>query len=377
MGAAALGVAMRIVYIAEAFVPSRFANSVHVMKMCQALAGLGHQVTLLAARRPGDKDVDDPFAHYGVRPVFNLQRLPYPTHKGGSLVYSWQCAKAARQLRPEVLYGRASRGLFAAALLARPRHTVWETHLPPSDYPGLNRWMFRILERMGRLSHLVVISQCLKELVAPESRVRPIVVAHDGADLPPEGVAPVELPGHGFPVGYVGHLYQGRGVDLMLELARRVPGADFHLVGGTEEDLKAIQTRPLPPNLYLHGFVPPARVPAFQRACKVLLMPYERRVTVKGEGDTSRWMSPLKMFEYMGSGAAIIASNMLVLREVLRHDANALLAPPEDVGAWEAALRRLMDDPALAGGLAAAARADLEAHYTWDRRAALSLRPLR
>ena len=42
---------MRIVYISNSTIPSKAANSVHVMKMCQAFADNGHEVVLLAPDR--------------------------------------------------------------------------------------------------------------------------------------------------------------------------------------------------------------------------------------------------------------------------------------------------------------------------------------
>jgi len=59
---------MNIAYLAQGPVPSTAANSVHVMRMCQALALLGHKVTLIAPLP--HEPVDDPFAFYGVRPLF-------------------------------------------------------------------------------------------------------------------------------------------------------------------------------------------------------------------------------------------------------------------------------------------------------------------
>jgi glycosyltransferase involved in cell wall biosynthesis len=78
----------------------------------------------------------------------------------------------------------------------------------------------------------------------------------------------------------------------------------------------------------------------------------------------------MKMFEYMGSGVPIVASDLPVLGEVLTHRRNALIAPAGDVDAWRAAIRELLDEPDLARRLATAARADLERDHTWDRRVA-------
>jgi glycosyltransferase involved in cell wall biosynthesis len=84
-------------------------------------------------------------------------------------------------------------------------------------------------------------------------------------------------------------------------------------------------------------------------------------------------MSPMKMFEYMASGGAIISSSLPVLQEVLEDGRNALLVPPECPDAWVSALDRFLADPALASRLGATGHADYLAHYTWDQRAAALL----
>jgi hypothetical protein len=49
-----------------------------------------------------------------------------------------------------------------------------------------------------------------------------------------------------------------------------------------------------------------------------LLMPYQKHVSIDlSSVDASKWISPMKMFEYLSSGALIISSNIPVLLEVL------------------------------------------------------------
>ena len=364
---------MRLVYLSESVLPSRLANSVHVMKMCSALAGRGHDLTLVGVQGD-DKELGGKslFAHYGVPNNFRVKIIPFPRVKGGSLVFAWLAARAAKAVGPELVYGRYVRGM---ALLAGSRiPLVFETHQPVAVMDSISRRAFRRMERKGNLKRLVVISQALKELLAPETSVRDILVAHDAVDLsdpdskPRPGFDPAK-----FKVGYFGSLYQGRGVEVVIELARRFPELAFHLVGGRESDLARRKIGSLPENLVFHGFVPPARVPGMMASCQVLLMPYQRRVTILGEGDTSRWMSPLKMFEYLASGVPLISSDIPVLREVLRPGENALLAPPEDLDAWQRALETLRDRPEFAAGLAARGRQEVAEKYTWAKRADLVL----
>jgi glycosyltransferase involved in cell wall biosynthesis len=77
----------------------------------------------------------------------------------------------------------------------------------------------------------------------------------------------------------------------------------------------------------------------------------------------------MKMFEYMASGVPIIASDLPVLQEVLRHGENALIARAGDPADWMEKLRGLLADPALRVRLARAAQEDLVRSYTWDARA--------
>ena len=96
-------------------------------------------------------------------------------------------------------------------------------------------------------------------------------------------------------------------------------------------------------------------------------MPYQQSVSASSGGDIARYLSPMKLFEYLGSGRAILSSDLPVLQEVL-NPGNAVLLPPNDITAWEAAIRDLESNPDLRQRLAHQARCDAE-KYTWDKRA--------
>jgi len=154
-----------------------------------------------------------------------------------------------------------------------------------------------------------------------------------------------------------------------------MPDVDFHVVGGTETDLARWRNHGNGngngngSNLVFHGHVPLVRTEAYRRAVDVLLAPYQASVRpAGGRADIGRWMSPLKIFEYMGSGRAMIVSDLPVLREIVTDGVTALLARPDDVDAWVGAVERLRD-PALRQELADRARAQLVDRHTWARRA--------
>jgi glycosyltransferase involved in cell wall biosynthesis len=366
---------MNIVYVSLSYVPSRRASSVHVMKMCAALGRAGHDVRLIA-KRSHDRadDAVDPHAFYGVS-GFAVDKLPRPARRGGGVVFAAAtlAALVARRRRTELVYSRDALGALTALELRIP--TIAEFHVMPDD-PMLRALLRRVV-RHRSLRGLVVVSEALrKDLIANDLAPRhvPTIVAHDAADLPagPAADRSRSVAGSsGRPrIGYVGNLYAGRGIELILDLADRLPACDFELIGGAEADLALWRARRVPANVTLAGFVRPAELDARYRSFDILLMPYPRTgiAVASGASETYRWCSPMKMFEYMATGAPIISSDLPVLGEVLHHEHNALIAPADDPESWQRAIERLLGDPALARRLSSQAYDDLVRSHTWDTR---------
>jgi glycosyltransferase involved in cell wall biosynthesis len=209
----------------------------------------------------------------------------------------------------------------------------------------------------------------LEEVPELESR---ITVAHNGADAISDELAPMDLGGEKslFRVGYIGHLYPGKGVEIVRELAVRAPWAEFHVIGGQQHTIDGLlRDTTLPSNLRLHGFVPPSETDRLTLALDVLLAPYQREVHIAGGGETGSWMSPLKLFSYMAAGKPILCSDLPVLREIIEHGHNGLMITPDDPEAWLAAIEQLSAEPAERERLGTNARSDFLARHTWQQRA--------
>ena len=173
-----------------------------------------------------------------------------------------------------------------------------------------------------------------------------------------------------FTAGYTGHLYAGRGVDLILSLAQRLPDVTFLIAGGEPEQVDRVRFQAASAgleNILLTGFVPNALLPRYQAACDILLMPYQAHVAASSGGDIARYLSPMKVFEYLACGRVILSSRLPVLEEVL-NDQNSFLLPPDDPQAWETAICQLIDNTDLRSSLAAQARRDA-LQYSWQQRA--------
>jgi glycosyltransferase involved in cell wall biosynthesis len=357
---------MRIVCISAAQIPSDTANSIQAMKVCQAFAQLGQDVALFVpGAQPSGTSHLQLRSHYGLRTDFPIHWLA----TGARRLFPWKAVWQARRLDPDVLYCWPLQSAALGLLAGKP--SMLELHDFPTGRFGL-LWLRFFLVLPGRKRCLPITDALRRALRLPEEQT---VLAPDGVDieryrdLPDAQSARAQLNLPEAPtVLCTGHLYAGRGADLFLSLAAKFPQASFVWVGGRPVDVETWKGRAAGlPNVTFTGFVPNERIPLYQSAAEVLLMPYGREVTTSSGGNTAEICSPMKMFEYMAAGRAILSSDLPVLREVL-DETKAVFSPLEQADAWESALAGLLADPQRRQALGKNARSAVE-QYSWMRRA--------
>jgi len=364
---------MRIVCISSAQVPSDTANSIQVMKVCQAFTQLGHDVILLVpGPQPEGLNPAVLQQHYGLRTLFNIEWLSARTRR----MFPWVAVWHARSLRADLLYVWPLQSAALGSLVGMP--SMLELHDFPSGRFG-PFWLHLFLTLPGRKRLLPITAALRSALDLPAGRT---VISPDGVDLERYNSLPDPEPARqelGLPavttVLCTGHLYEGRGADLFLALAKKFPQASFVWVGGRPADVKTWATRAAAQalaNVTFTGFMPNERIPLYQSAADVLLMPYQRNVATSSGGNTAEICSPMKMFEYMAAGRTILTSDLPVLREVL-DDTTAVFCPAENVTAWESALSGLLADENQRQALGQRARRAVE-QYSWVERAKRALK---
>jgi glycosyltransferase involved in cell wall biosynthesis len=135
------------------------------------------------------------------------------------------------------------------------------------------------------------------------------------------------------------------------------------MIGGWDEDIARLKADAgALSNVFFTGFLPNRQVPAYLNASDVLLMPYPATC------ETAEWMSPMKLFEYMAAGRAIVATDLPAIRMHLEHGRNAHLVSSGDAAGMADAIRCIISDGDYAHRLGQAARSDV-APYTWHNRA--------
>ena len=357
--------------------PSGSAHVVHITATAQGFADAGHETTLVSAQPGPGWPANHDGSSRGPDVSFATRVLARRDYRGQSLVNFPRLRRAARQLQPDLCFADDVRSALALASTGTP--TIVELHTLYFLDSRLSSAALRRLVAAPALRGIVTISRALRDdLVAgsgvdptmihvvPEA-ARPLTDAERDA-APPAWIADRMRPG-ALQVGFSGSLYAGRGGEMMLEIATRIPDIDLHVVGGPRAAAEQLRSHPdRPDNLHVHGLRPASEAVELQTSVDVLLAPYSTSVGSPGGVDISRWFSPMKMFEYLASGQPMICTDLPVLREVLTDGETALLVPPDDIDAWVAAIRRLRDDPRSRSEIGARGRALHGSRYTWAHR---------
>ena len=368
-----------IYYIAASVIPSRSANSIHVMKMCAGFANDGYEVKLIVPRHTEqEKGIENVYDFYDVKKTFEIKRLWWPSIKFGFMVFAFLASLKVFFSKKGLVYSRDITSAMMADKLGLK--TIFEAHSAPYNFKGPRKKFYQKYQVSKKLIRFVVISEALKKIYMKETAIpqNKYWVQHDASDVHVETEKNYREVGYDIQVGYVGHLYKGRGIEIIVEMAKACPWAFFHIVGGNEEDIRNWEAELQDvSNMKLYGFVSPAETVAIRLSCDVLLAPYQNVVTIwQGKGNTVDYMSPLKVFEYMSAGKTILISDLPVLHEVLTDNETCLFCVPDKADSWIEALMKVRGQRELMLRLGQAAEKEFLLNYTWNNRAVKLLEDL-
>lgn len=200
------------------------------------------------------------------------------------------------------------------------------------------------------ISRFVAISAFLKQQLAaaglPEDRI----------DVIPNPVAlpAAQTPGSGAYAGFAGRISEEKGLDVLIEAARRTPEIPVRIAG--EGPLRARLASQAPPNVTFMGFLQGEALAAFYRDARFLIAP-------------SAWQETfgLVVVEAMARGLPVIASGIGGLAEIVVDGETGLLAQPGDPGDLAHAMTRLWEDAGLCRAMSEAGRIRAAREYSLDR----------
>ncbi|MBI0537866.1 glycosyltransferase family 1 protein [Roseomonas sp. KE2513] len=360
---------MRILYSHR--IGSRDGQGVHLEEMVAAMRAEGHEVRLVGPSFYGQGGWGGESRAVGLA----RRLLPGWAAEGAELAYNLPAyralARAAAEFRPDVIYERANLFFLAGAMLARRLRLPYllEVNAPLADERARhgNLRLSRLAAAAERhtwraAGRVLPVTEVLADRIAREGVPRErITVIPNGIQLAHYPEPEPRPEGGPLTLGFVGFVREWHGMD-------RVVAAMAAWKGEQQLRLRVVGDGPARPGLEAQaaslgiadrvsfdGVVDHEVIPGLVAGFDIALQPA-----------AVAYASPLKVFEYMAAGRAIVAPDQPNLREVLEHERTALLFDPADEGAMWGAIARLAADPALRARLGTAARAEvLRRDLTW------------
>lgn len=362
-------------------IASKDGQNVHVEEIIRALRAMGHEVFVVAPSMHDDSE----FGHEGGWVARLKAALPKAAYELLEMAYSFHAyrrlAKAIKDFKPDAIYERYNLFLFAG-IWAKKRYKLpllLEVNAPIAEerakYDGMafKKLALRAQAYVWRSADVCmpvtkVLAGYLERAGVPKNRIE---VIHNGINetqfpsIPDSAAAKARLGFAGRTVlGFTGFVRSWHGLDNIIRWMASEGRGDVHLLivgeGPARAELELLsQQFGLADRVTFTGLVDRNRVPELVAAFDIALQPA-----------VVDYASPLKLFEYLALGRAVVAPNKANLMEILRDGENALLFDHTQLRALETALGRLCDDVALRNRLGKAAHDCIaERGFTWRRNA--------
>ena len=322
---------MKIIYIADFILPSNRAYAIHVFKMLDAFSDHGFKSQLFIPYFE-KKKITRAINFFDMKNLRSIKikkifKKKINLNSINRLIFGYAVAKKSQNFDEDSLI--ISRSLMASIFLTffKTKHFL-EIH---QEIKGLTKF-FLINMNLINSKYIIkniFISKSLANFY--KNKVYRFKVLHDGVDI--TKFKKKKKITNGKKISYVGSFYKGRGIKLIIEIAKELKDIEFFLYGKRNEKFKK-----LPKNIFLQPFVEQSKIPNILNKSDLLLLPYSSKVHISSDGksaDNSRFMSPLKLFESLASGTPTLCSNIKVLREILKNNYNSILINKfEDKNEW-------------------------------------------
>lgn len=353
---------MRILFWSTAFLPILGGAEVLGFELARSLRRRGHDVLVVTnlpagSRLPADEDLD------GVTVRRLALAAPIAAGDPGGILRAKQAVTALKaDFAPDVVHVL----LFGVDLLL---HRLTAGAVPAPEVATLQQPVLPVYQQAT--SHVGATLRACRWLVAPsEATLRAYRGAIPGLDgrssvilnsLPLPGDEPAPPPVGSHRLVCAGRLEVQKGFDLVIDaLARLWPGhpslrlvvaGDGPARPALEEQARALGVDDA---VEFRGWVSPGEVPALLQSAAVVVMP-----------SRDHEFFGLVALQAAQVGRPVVASSLGGLPEVVVDGTTGVLFPPGDAAALAAAVGALLDDPARAARMGAAARRRAVERFRW------------
>tara|TARA_Y100000591_G_scaffold68669_1_gene56891 strand:+ start:459 stop:1556 length:1098 start_codon:yes stop_codon:yes gene_type:complete len=345
----------KIYYISELNLPNTSAYSIHVMKMCEAFSKLGYSVDLFTINRSDFKKI---FNIYNIKYKFNIISVFNNFLKLNfflRLVFSFKIL--FKDLDKKSIFISRSI-LFALIASIQKKNIILELH---HEITGFSKFIFFFLRKLRLIKNLkfIFLHKALKNEYKVENSKN--IILDDAVNIENFKLAKAKKIKN--TCVYIGSFFEGKGVEQIFRLAKLNKKIFFHIYG----EKKYLKDKKTKKNIKIFDYVNYSKIPKILSHYEIALMPYQKKVKGKGSIWLDKYMSPLKMFDYLASKMVIIASDLDVYKHILKNDFNCKLVKINDDFKWSKTINEVFKNNKKKDFLKKNAYSTAK-KYTWDLR---------
>ena len=329
----------KIFYITETSLPSISANIINSLKFSEALSEYYKIIFLLPQSTLSRKNI---FYRYNLkkkniffRSLIN-KKINSKKNKLFFLIRVIKYLKKNNQPNDLIL----SRSILSSILLAFLNiKNILEIH---HNLTGYSKMLFYILIKSRfkkNISFVLINKNLVKDLGITDLNY---IILDDAAD---NKIIKKKISLYPNTCVYLGSFYEGKGFETIVSISKILPSIKFHLYGDASV-LKKNQLNKLGSNVKLMGRVEYRNVSQILPKYHIALMPYGNKIAGRSNNlEISRYISPLKMFDYLSSGNIIIASKLRAYNHILKNKINSFLVDKKNIKSWGNIINKIFANP--------------------------------
>lgn len=368
---------MKIVYIANTRIPTEKAHGWQICKMCEQFGKMGNKTELWLPMRENEIK-EDIFSFYGLEKCFKIEIfdgidwVKAKKYFGKTSFYFQKIFFFFRLVfqkidKDAMVYSRDPEIVWLFGL--RGRKTIFSAH----NWPQSKNFLYKLLLKNA---DKIICNSYGTEKKFKGNGFKNTCVFPNGVDLDKFDFKEdseklkdkLGVPRMKNIVMYAGHLYEWKGISVIMEIAEKMRLRDdivIFVLGGSRKDTEKyekIKKGKKLNNIYFCGYQTRESIPLFFKCADIFLLP-----NIPISEESREETSPIKMFEYMAASKPIIASALPSIKEIL-NDSNSILAEPGNSSAFVRAIESLLNNKEFSDKISKKAFSDA-LKYSWSGRA--------
>ena len=335
---------MKICYLSNNDMPSKMANSLQTIKMCEAFVQNGNDVLLICPN--SEKIKKTIFDYYNVKKKFNFMKLRrYKKFPLGFSYYlfSIESIYASLNYKPDIYI---TRNFFTSYLLCLlKKKNILELHHPLEIESRIVRFITKKIKffKSKYLIRFVAISNEAKNYYSKFLNFNDdrILILPSGSSLKKKNNVHYTKTKK-LNIGVFGSIYK-LNLDLIIKLSN-IDRNNFYFVYGDKRNSN-LKIRNFKNNLFFKEYVEYKNIEKELNKMDILLMPYSKQIPSGGNvGDITNFTSPLKLFDYLTTGKIIISTDLPILREILTGNNSIFVKNFNNPYSWKMEMNKIINN---------------------------------